>query len=131
MTISVAALADRYVATFATKDLARVSALHAPDGTFWLHTGEDQVTGPDAISERFERVFQLWPDLRFEVHRTLVGEDFWVLDWSILVPAGGGQPDVKIDCLDVVTIDERGLVARKDTYLDGAQLTAVLAQGAG
>jgi quercetin dioxygenase-like cupin family protein len=120
------ALLERYSAAFATKDLDAITALHSPDGSFWLHLDEAPVRGRAAIGERFAAVFALWPELDFVTHRTLLGPDFWVLDWSILVSPALGVDRMGIDCLDLVTVDEAGLVARKDTFVDGTQLAAAL-----
>jgi ketosteroid isomerase-like protein len=54
-----------------------------------------------------------------------------VLDWALISRVKldqGGEPverEVRFDCLDVVTVRD-GLVARKDTYIDTAQLAAAM-----
>ena len=50
----------------------------------------------------------------------LFGEDHWILDWALI------SGDVRFDCLDVVNVSPDGLVARKDTFVDGMQLQAAL-----
>lgn len=52
----------------------------------------------------------------------LYGNDHWVLDWALI--SGG----VRFDCLDLVTVTADGLVARKDSFIDSAQLMASMNQ---
>ena len=65
-------------------------------------------------------IFDAFPDFSFETYRVLYGEDHWVLDWALI------SGDVRFDCLDVVVVSPDGLVARKDTFLDSAQLQAAM-----
>ena len=50
----------------------------------------------------------------------LYGEDHWILDWALI------SGDIRFDCLDVVNVSPDGLVARKDTFIDAAQLQAAM-----
>jgi hypothetical protein len=43
-----------------------------------------------------------------------------VLDWALI------SGDIHFDCLDVVDVSPDGLVARKDTFIDAAQLQAAM-----
>lgn len=112
--LDVPALFHRYADTFATRDVDAIVALHAPDTVFHQHTGVPPGAGPAGVRESFGALFRTWPDLSFEVDRTLFGERFWVLDWTLVADGGA----VRLDCLDVVTVDEAGLVLRKDTYVN-------------
>lgn len=121
---------DRYVAAFASKDTDRIQLLHAEDGTFWLHTGRDPVQGRAAIAAMFDGFFAQWPQFGFEVHRVLFTETNWILDWSVtaVLPANeGGQRPIKFHALDIIDVNEAGLVARKDTFIDMAEVQAALA----
>lgn len=123
------AACDRYAATFGSRDTARIKELHAENGTFWLHTGREQVRGRDAIAATFDGFFTAWPEFGFEVHRTLFTATGWILDWSVtaVLPGNNGAPrPVRFDALDVVDIDDSGLVVRKDTYIDMVQVQAAL-----
>jgi hypothetical protein len=53
----------------------------------------------------------------------------WSLHASIVMPRDGVDVDrdIEVDCVDVVVLSEDGLVARKDTYMDAAQLSAAMA----
>ena len=51
-----------------------------------------------------------------------------MLDWTLL-SSGGPSGDIAFDCLDLVTVSEEGLVERKDTFVDPAQLGAALGRG--
>jgi hypothetical protein len=50
----------------------------------------------------------------------LYGENHWVLDWALI------SGDIRFDCLDVVMVSPDGLVARKDTFVDGVQMQAAM-----
>jgi hypothetical protein len=110
---------QRYVDTFATRDVDAIVALHAADTVFHQHTGRPPAPGRAGVHAAFTALFATWPDLTFEVDRVLHGDRWWVLDWTLVAADGA----VRLDCLDVVTVDDAGLVLRKDTYAD----TSVLA----
>lgn len=48
------------------------------------------------------------------------------VDTAKLTSPDGDQLPVRFDCLDVVTLDDEGLVLRKDTYVDLVQVQAAL-----
>jgi ketosteroid isomerase-like protein len=123
--LDLAAISTEYLAGWAARDPDRIAALHTPDTRFEIHAGSGPVEGRVAVRDAFARLFETWPHLSFDAHRLLVGERHWVLDWT-LISSGGPSGDVAFDCLDVVTVDEEGLVARKDTFVDPAQLNAAL-----
>jgi ketosteroid isomerase-like protein len=136
--LDVRELFDTYASTFATRDVDAIVALHSPSTQFWLHNGEQPVRGRPALRDTFAALFAQWPDLGFDIHRTIIGESHWVLDWAltaVLTDPDGDRRPIRFDCLDVVTLDEDGLVERKDTFIDFPQaqatLTAVPAQPRG
>ncbi|GAA3614024.1 hypothetical protein GCM10022419_118990 [Nonomuraea rosea] len=122
-------LFDTYAATFATRDVAAIVALHSPGSQFWLHNGERPVHGRTAVRDTFAALFEQWPDLGFETYRVIVGDRHWVLDWAltaVLTGQDGHRRPIRFDCLDVVTLDADGLVERKDTFIDLPQAQAAL-----
>ena len=127
--LDVERLADAYFAAWAARDPERIATLHTPDTRFQIHAGADPVVGRDAVKEAFAGLFAQWPNFAFRTHRTLYGSDMWVLDWDLL-SSGGPAGDVQFGCLDVVQLAPDGLVARKDTYVNPAELTAALGGGA-
>ncbi len=126
-------LFDRYAATYATRDVDAIVALHAPDSQFWLHLDREPARGRAAIAATFAEFFSQWPNFGFQVYRVFTGPDHWVLDWALTAelarPDGTAVP-VRFDCLDVVTLDADGLVARKDTFVDYVQAQQALAAAA-
>ena len=56
------------------------------------------------------------------MHRTEFGSRHWVLDWTLTAGT------VCWDCLDLVTVTDDRLVARKDTFVDGVQWTRALGE---
>lgn len=118
-------LLDRYKTVFAAHHPGAVAALHATDGTFCVHDGSGTVHGRERIAERFEALFAMWPALEVRPRRELVGDGFWVLDWTLSVPLTGRT--ITLDRLDLVTVDDAGLVRTKDTWIDADQYAALLA----
>lgn len=114
-----------YFAAWEARDPDRIVALHTEDTIFETHAGSGRVTGREAVREAFAELFEQWPNFSFEAHRVLLGDRHWVLDWTLL-SSGGPAGEVRFGCLDVVTVSDGGLVERKDTYVDMAQLTAAL-----
>jgi hypothetical protein len=61
------------------------------------------------------------------------GPDHWVLDWALtaeLTRGDGTAIPIRFDCIDVVTVNADGLVARKDTFVDHVQAQQALAAAA-
>ena len=56
----------------------------------------------------------------------MYGESFWVQNWALTFKPEGADERASFDCLDVVNVSEQGLVERKDTFVDMAQLQAAL-----
>jgi uncharacterized protein (TIGR02246 family) len=126
-------ISEQYFAAWEACDPDRIAAMHSADSRFQLHAGGEPAEGREAVRQAFADIFAQWPDFSFETHRVLYGDDHWVLDWDLLatlkVEHDGSQADkpVRLHCLDVVTIDEEGLVSRKDTFVDVAQVNSLLA----
>jgi len=119
-TLDVQHLADVYFAAWAAHDPDRIVALHTADTQFQIHTaGAEPVIGREHVREAFANVFAQFPGYGFETHRLLLGDDHWVLDWTLLSDIG------QLGALDVVTLGPDGLVARKDTYVEPAELEAL------
>jgi ketosteroid isomerase-like protein len=118
--VDLTAVSERYFAAWAQRDPDAILALHTEDTRFWTHVGSDPVVGRDAVHATFSQLFETFPDFSFETYRVLYGEDHWVLDWALI------SGDIRFDCLDVVVVSPDGLVARKDTFVDSAQLQAAL-----
>lgn len=116
---------EEYFMAWKAHDLDRIIALHAEGTRFEIHAGSNPAQGREAVRAAFDEVFEQWPNLAIESNRILLGDRHWVLDWT-LVSSGGPAGDVRFDCVDVVTVAANGLVERKDTYIDMAQLQAAL-----
>jgi ketosteroid isomerase-like protein len=118
--VDLKAISERYFAAWAERDPDAIVALHTDDTRFWIHVGDEAVVGRDAARATFAELFTTFPDFSFETYRVLYGEDHWVLDWALI------SGDVRFDCLDVVVVSHEGLVARKDTFVDAAQLQTAM-----
>jgi len=107
-------ITEDYLAAWASRDPDRIAAMHTDDTRFEIHAGGGPVHGRAAAREAFAGLFAQWPDFAFEVHRVLLGERHWVLEWTLT--------SANLPLLDVVEVDPDGFVSRKDTYLDPADL---------
>jgi hypothetical protein len=123
-TIDVGALQEAYSAAWAAHDPDGIAELHTEDTHFHTHIGTPPVVGRDALRTACAQIFEMYENFRSEPHSALYGEKHWVLDWTLHATAGG--KDISIECLDVIVLSDDGLVARKDTYMDAAQLQAAL-----
>lgn len=117
-------LSERYFAAWAKRDPDAIVGLHTEDTRFWTHVGAEPVVGRTAVRDAFAGIFEQFPGFTFETYRVLYGDAHWVLDWALI------SGDVRFDCLDVVVVSPEGLVARKDSFIDSAQMTASM-NGAG
>lgn len=116
------AISEKYFAAWAARDPEAIAAMHTENTRFSMHLGTEPVVGRDAVRDAFAGVFAQFPDFSFETYRVLYGDGHWVLDWALISGA------IRFDCLDVVTVSSDGLVARKDSFIDSAQLTAAMGQ---
>ncbi|MEU1944610.1 nuclear transport factor 2 family protein [Streptomyces sp. NPDC020125] len=86
---------------------------------------QDPVRGQAAIREAAAGMFELVPDLAFDLVSLRFGEDFWVVQWKLSgTSAAGGAVD--IDLADFVLV-ENGAVKEKHSYVDGVAMQAALA----
>jgi uncharacterized protein (TIGR02246 family) len=130
--LGIRSISEEYFAAWEARDPDRIAAMHSADSRFQLHAGGEPAEGREAVRQAFADIFAQWPGFTFETHRVLYGDDHWVLDWDLMatlkVEQDGSEVDkpVRLHCLDVVTIDEEGLVSRKDTFVDVAQVNSLL-----
>jgi uncharacterized protein (TIGR02246 family) len=120
----------RYSAAWVARDPDGIATLHHPDTVFWLHGGDDPSIGREDVRLRFRAIFERFPRFGVVTHRVLFGQRHWVLDWAltcVLPDSTGEEQRLQWDCLDVVTVDDAGLVLRKDTFVDTVQAAAALA----
>jgi hypothetical protein len=123
--LNIAAIAERYAAAWIAHDPAAILALHAPHSTYQAHGRTGVVRGEDALRPEFTQIFERYPGFGVETHRLLLGERHWTLDWTLTFePPGKTRRGFR--ALDVVEVDDDGLVTRKDTFFDYAQVKAAL-----
>lgn len=119
------ALFERYHAAWVGHDPDAVAGMHSAESVFHVHAGQEPARGAEAIRRAVAQVFELVPDLGFEPVSLRVGEDYWVAEWKMTGTTPTGVP-VEIDLVDVVSVED-GLVASKQSYVDGAAMQAALA----
>jgi uncharacterized protein (TIGR02246 family) len=119
------ALLQAYSAAWMAHDPDAIANLHTEDTYFHTHIGTPPVEGREAVRASCKEIFELYTDFRSVHRRSLLGDDHWVLEWTLHATVGG--KDIVVDCVDIVTLSDEGLVATKDVYMDAAQLQAALA----
>lgn len=97
-----------------------IAALHTDDTRFCTHGFGEIAEGRAAMRAAAAETFERFPEFASEPRKVLLGDDHWVLEWTVV------NGDVRVDCVDIITIED-GLVKTKDTYFDVEQLRIGLA----
>ncbi len=125
-----AAIFARYHVGWETRNPDLIASLHSEDTIFWLHDGSEPVKGRDALRRHCAELFAKF-DFSWEMGRRLYGEDHWIFEWAMILSLAepGGSPfTARVEMLDVVTVNARGEVTRKDVYMNGKQAEAAFAR---
>lgn len=132
--VDILAVMDAYSRAWADHDPARIASLHTEDTTFHMHIGTPPVSGRLAMQDACTDIFAMYKNFTVIVRRVISGDSHWLLEWTmsaaVSVQRGGQDVEVPVvvDCVDVVVLSDEGLVASKDTYMDVAQVNAVMSQ---
>jgi ketosteroid isomerase-like protein len=105
-----------YSAAWAAHDPDAIVAMHTPDTVFDMHGLAEPAVGRGAVREAISALFNQSPDLAFAPRRAHLGADHFVSEYEVSGTADGKH--FACEGVDVFTIRE-GLIARKDTYIDG------------
>lgn len=125
-TTDIAAIAERYREAWVAHDVDAIVALHSSDSRFHSHGRDQAVQGREALRSEFAGILTRFAAFGVEVHRLLVGDRHWALDWTLSFrPAGSERRGFR--CVDLVELDDDGLVSQKDTYYDVAEAAAAMA----
>ena len=123
--LNVAEIAERYADAWKAHDPDAILSLHTDDSTFQAHGRTGELRGRAALHAEFSEIFQRYPGFGVEAHRLLLGDRHWTLDWTLTFqPPGKTRRGFR--ALDVVEVDDNGLVTSKDTFFDFAQVKAAL-----
>src|SRR5437879_6267242 len=72
---------ERYNEAWNDHDLDGIMSMHAPDMVFENHTAGESAQG-DEVREHIGRIFESWPDLRFETRRLYVRDGVVTQEWT-------------------------------------------------
>ena len=125
-TPSVESLFARYHVGWETRDPDLIASLHSEDTTYWLHDGSKPVLGREALRRHCADLFATYK-FSFEAGRTLYGDGHWLFEYAMVFDLNdeAGTPfHAKVEMVDVVTVDDAGLVTGKHVYMNGAQAQA-------
>ena len=122
---------DRYNEAWNAHDLDAIMAMHAPDMVFENHTAGESAQGEE-VREHIGRIFESWPDIRFEGRRSYFRDGLVVQEWTasathsktvrrgdIVAEPTGRRVEWK--GLDVIPFED-GLVKRKTVYSDSVSI---------
>jgi hypothetical protein len=124
------ALFNSYHVGWETRNPDLIVSLHSSDTVFHMHDGTEPVIGREALRHACEVMFETY-QFTFEMGRRLFGERHWVFEWLMVLDLKdvAGEPfTVKVEMLDVVTLDASDHVARKDVYMNGRQAQEAFAR---
>ena len=122
---------DRYNQAWNDHDLDAIMSMHAPDMVFENHTAGESAQGEE-VREHIGRIFESWPDLRFETRRLYVRDGVVTQEWTAsathtnrmtrgdLVAEPTGER-VEWRGVDVIPYED-GLIKRKDVYSDSVSI---------
>ncbi len=130
-TEALTAAIGRYNDAWNAQDLDAIVAMHAPDMVFANHTAGESAAG-SAVRGHIAKIFEAWPDMRFETRRLYVREGVVTQEWTATathantlrrgdLEAPPSGESVKWDGVDVIPF-EAGLVKRKDVYSDSVSI---------
>lgn len=125
-----AAVFERYHVGWETRDPDLIASLHSEDTVFWLHDGSEPVKGRSALHRHCAELFAAYK-FAHETGRILYGTEHWTLEWTMvlsLVEPDGSPFTARVEVLDVVILNARGEVTRKDVYWNGTQAQAAFAR---
>ncbi|WP_028926420.1 nuclear transport factor 2 family protein [Pseudonocardia acaciae] len=125
MTAATRDLFERYHSCWADRDPDRIAELHTADSIFHLHLDQEPARGRIAIREAAAAAFARIPDLTFELVSLRVGEDFWVVQWTLTGTSAAGAA-FEVDLADFVLVED-GAVKEKHSYVDGVAMSAAMA----
>jgi uncharacterized protein (TIGR02246 family) len=131
-------LATEYSKAWGDRDAQAIIALHADDSTFQVHGIGSRSRGRSEIRAAVEGFFNTWARTRFEGRSRIIGEDHWVLEYTLHATLSGplhvgmrtiigtGQ-EVSFEGVDIVRVSNRQ-VASKDSYIDAISVLAQLGE---
>ena len=122
---------ERYNAAWNAHDLDAIMSMHAPDMVFENHTAGESAQGEE-VREHIGRIFESWPDIRFEGRLSYFRDGLVVQEWTasathsrtmrrgdIVAEPTGRRIEWK--GLDVIPFED-GLVKRKTVYSDSVSI---------
>jgi steroid delta-isomerase-like uncharacterized protein len=121
----------RYNDAWNAQDLDAIVAMHAPEMVFANHTAGESASGAE-VRDHIAKIFESWPDLRFETRRLYVREGVVTQEWTAtathsntlrrgdLEAPPSGQT-ISWDGVDVIPF-QAGQITRKDVYSDSVSI---------
>jgi ketosteroid isomerase-like protein len=115
---------ERYAKLTRAGDVPGSAALFAPGAVIW-HNYDDRAVSADKAVRALARLHRSMPDARWEDVNVLATAEGFVWQAVLAGHAAGGE--VRAHTCMVATVDESGLIARLDEYLDPAAVAPLAA----
>jgi steroid delta-isomerase-like uncharacterized protein len=127
-------LSEAYLAAWNVHDPAAVAAFFAAEATYDDRGAGRLLRGRPQIEAYVREVMAAFPDLRFQIVRSGLGEDFMMSEWRAEMTHRGELEGLAATGrritsagVDVATFDdENGLVTHLVSYYDGAEIMRAL-----
>jgi steroid delta-isomerase-like uncharacterized protein len=124
-----AALNEAYLSAWNSHDAEAVGGFFAPGALYDDRGAAEVAHGPEEIAAHAARVFEAFPDLRFQIKRIAEGEDFSAGEWRATMTHQGDLfglaatgRKLSAEGVDVATFGDDDLITHLVSYYDGAAM---------
>lgn len=120
------AFADRWLEAWTGNRPQELLAFYAPGATYTDPAKAQGIDTRIGLAEYFTKLLARYPDWKWtrdELH-PLDGHEGFVLQHTATIPLVGET--IVERCMDLVLLDENGLIKRNDVYFDRARWMALL-----
>ena len=121
---------ERYHVGWETRNPDLIASLHSEDTVFHVHDGSAPSTGGRPCGSA-ALILSKSSTSRSRWAAGSTATIHWVFEWTMLLALkepGGAPFTARVEMLDVVTVNSRGEVARKDVYMNGGEAQAAFAR---
>lgn len=112
-----------YVHAWQARDRDALLACFADDVVHVDPYPSEPNVGRDAVGVFFDQTVAMTDAMRFDIGRVIVGGDRGVFPFTVCSSIGG--TDVEVDAVDVISVDDSGLITSLTAYVDMAGMRTV------
>lgn len=112
-----------YVQAWQARDRDALLACFTDDVVHVDPYPSDPHVGKDAIGGFFDETIAVTDAMRFDIGRVIIGGDRGVFPFTVC--SSVGATDIEVDAVDVITVDESGLISALTAYVDMTAMRTV------